>query len=1084
MRDKISFIQFIQIWGIIFLLVLGGSFIVIDVVNSYRDLNLQAAHIRSEYLDRHKRLIRREVLRVVDTIRYHRSQVEELTRKKIQSRVYEAHAVARHIHRQHRHAESQARIQRMALDALRPIRFENGIGYYFATRFDGVEMLFSDRPEMEGQNLLNLRDTRGQYVIRDMLEIAKRDGEGFYEYHWSKPGAEGNDFKKISFIKKFEPWDWIIGTGLYVDDIEDQIKSELLSEISRITFGKEGYIFVNRFNGDALVSNGKRFSGTRKLWEVFNGHPDKMREVFDKEYRAALTPEGGYIEYSHVKLSDPAREAPKISFIFGLPEYQWIVGAGVYLDDVEREIAAMNTDLIHQVKVKVLYFVSTVALAVGLFFLFFDRLNRRLKGDIDFFISFFKGAALSDTEIDRNRIRFNEIDQMAQYANQMLADRIQAVKTLKESEEKYRLLVENQTDLIVKVDIAGRFLFVSQSYCDTFGRSEAELLGSEFMPLVHPDDRAATATVMEGLHSPPYRAYVEQRAMTQNGWRWFGWMDTAVRDDDGRVLSIIGVGRDITDRKRMEEAVVSSELKWRNILVNTPQIGVALNPDGRIVFVNQHFLKITGWSEKEIMGRNWFDLFIPEDIREEILKLFDRVMKQEDGHGFSTHENEILTKCGELRHIAWANVLSRDMHGGIVDVTCLGIDLTERRKAEEEREKLRNQLAHAQKMESIGNLAGGIAHDFNNILSSIIGFTELALDDAPKGTGLEDSLQEVYSAGKRAKELVKQILAFARQSDEKRVPIQPGVIAKEVLKFIRSTIPTSVEIRQEIESDAWIMGNATQVHQVLMNLCTNAANAMEDSGGVLTLCLRDVAVENAGSRIDSREPNHVEITVSDTGTGIAPEMIGSIFEPYFTTKGPGKGTGMGLAVVQGIVEAYGGKVAVDSVPGGSTFTITLPITRRREPDRAYAPENLPSGTERILFVDDEAPLVRMGRQMLSRLGYSVTTCTGSIEALALFRESPNDFDLVVTDMTMPNLTGDRLAVELMKIRHDIPVILCTGYSRKISDEAAREIGIKAFAYKPMVKADLAKTVRKVIDDVNGGRRRPPLSKQGHGSLEV
>jgi CheY-like chemotaxis protein len=239
---------------------------------------------------------------------------------------------------------------------------------------------------------------------------------------------------------------------------------------------------------------------------------------------------------------------------------------------------------------------------------------------------------------------------------------------------------------------------------------------------------------------------------------------------------------------------------------------------------------------------------------------------------------------------------------------------------------------------------------------------------------------------------------------------------------------------------------------------------MEEAGGVLSVSLKDVVLNKKGLLVGMKAGDYIEIKVSDTGVGIAPEIINSIFEPYFTTKGVGEGTGMGLAMVQGVIESHGGKITVDSqLEKGTTFTIYLPSTKKQSDQMAYVPEELPTGSERILFVDDEAPIAKMGGQILERLGYSVTTRTSSIEALELFQTKPNDFDLVVTDMTMPNMTGDKLAVELMKIRSDIPVILCTGYSKKISDETASEVGIKAFAYKPVVKSDLAKTVRKVLD---------------------
>jgi PAS domain S-box-containing protein len=405
---------------------------------------------------------------------------------------------------------------------------------------------------------------------------------------------------------------------------------------------------------------------------------------------------------------------------------------------------------------------------------------------------------------------------------------------------------------------------------------------------------------------------------------------------------------------------------------------------------------------------------------------------------------------------------------GTISKMTINRDITDYMVAVSEKEKAQAQLMQSQKMESIGNLAGGIAHDFNNILSSIIGFTELALDNVEKGSKIESDLQGVYTAGLRAKELVAQILIFARQSESELKPIQIYIVVKEVLQFIRSSIPTTIEIKSNnINSKSYVMGNPTQIHQIMMNLFTNAAFAMEESGGLLTVSLKDTIIEKrvGEGKIGLKEGRYVELSVSDTGTGIPPEFIDSIFEPYFTTKGSGEGTGMGLAVVYGIVESYGGKITVGSTYGkGTTFTIYLPASQKRNPQRQCKNEPLPTGTERVLFVDDEAPIAKMGALCLEGFGYSVTIRTSSLEALELFRANPNRFDLVITDMTMPNMTGDKLSVELMKIRPGIPIILCTGYSKKISDATASKLGIRAFAYKPVVKADLVKTVRKVLDE--------------------
>ena len=429
-------------------------------------------------------------------------------------------------------------------------------------------------------------------------------------------------------------------------------------------------------------------------------------------------------------------------------------------------------------------------------------------------------------------------------------------------------------------------------------------------------------------------------------------------------------------------------------------------------------------------------------------------------------EHHPVTKTWSINHdraIKWID-------GRIVRLQ-IATDITQLKRLQKKQLRAEAQLQQALKMESIGNLAGGIAHDFNNILSAVIGYTELALDDAEKGSLLEANLQEVMTAGKRARDLVKQILTFARKSDQQRNPIQIDLIAKEGLKLIRSTIPTTNEIRQNLENHSLVMGNPTQLHQLFMNLCTNAAQAMADTGGILEVNLADVELDTASllRPPDLNPGRYVKISVSDTGPGIDPAIIALIFDPYFMTKKIGKGSGMGLAVVLGIVESYDGKIVAESEPGkGTLFIVYLPMIKKQT---AHSPHShsdtaLPSGTERILIVDDEWPIVKMESQILERLGYRVSTCTGSLEALALFSQKPTDFDLVITDMTMPDMTGDRLAAALMEIRPDIPVILCTGYSNRNSEEAADALGIKAFAYKPIVKADLAKTIRKVIDKKN------------------
>jgi CheY-like chemotaxis protein len=378
-------------------------------------------------------------------------------------------------------------------------------------------------------------------------------------------------------------------------------------------------------------------------------------------------------------------------------------------------------------------------------------------------------------------------------------------------------------------------------------------------------------------------------------------------------------------------------------------------------------------------------------------------------------------------------------------------------------------------MEAIGTLAGGIAHDFNNLLSAIIGHTELATDFVPKDGMARQAMQEVLAAGGRARDLVKQILTFSRQTEQERrpVPIQP--IVKEALKLLRASMPTTVEIRQQIDPETgMILADTTQMHQVLMNLGTNADYAMREKGGVLDVRLKAVEVDRefAASHPPLTPGPHVRLTVRDTGSGMEPRVRERIFEPFFTTKGPGDGTGMGLAVVHGIVAGHGGTITVDSAPGrGAKFEIYLPrcdVVQTLETSPAEQPRGGMEAPargqgERILIVDDEPYLAVLWRVMLERLGYRVTGCSSSLEALEIFRAAPRSFDLVLTDQTMPQMTGEALVKELLRIRPETPIILCTGFSHAVTEEKARALGIRAFLLKPISRRDLSLAVRFVLD---------------------
>ncbi len=393
----------------------------------------------------------------------------------------------------------------------------------------------------------------------------------------------------------------------------------------------------------------------------------------------------------------------------------------------------------------------------------------------------------------------------------------------------------------------------------------------------------------------------------------------------------------------------------------------------------------------------------------------------------------------------------------------------ERLKEEmEEHQRSEARFRHAQKMEALGTLAGGIAHDFNNILFPIIGYTELVMDDIAESSSMYRNLEQILKAAFRAKDLVSQILAFSRRTDTERKPVNIRMIVKEVMKLLRASLPSTIEIQQDTGSGCReVLGDPTQIHQVMMNLCTNAYHAMREKGGVLSIRIRETKISDENSLFlpPVASGAYVRISVSDTGHGMTDEIREHIFDPYFTTKEPGEGTGLGLSVVHGIVRNHNGHIAVQSRPGkGSTFDIWLPVVEKiSDAPRAEEGETVPGGSERILLVDDEPQIVQMEKQMLERLGYKVTELTDSSAALHVFRNAPDEFDLVITDMTMPRITGIELSRELMQIRPDIPVILCTGFSELVTREKAMERGIREYIMKPILKGEMAKSIRRVLE---------------------
>jgi PAS domain S-box-containing protein len=503
---------------------------------------------------------------------------------------------------------------------------------------------------------------------------------------------------------------------------------------------------------------------------------------------------------------------------------------------------------------------------------------------------------------------------------------------------------------------------------------------------------------------------------------------------------------------------------FRTAVDHASEMVAVTDDNGTIEYVNPAFENITGFTQGELIGSNPRILKSGRQDRQFYHDLWQTITRGVPWRGFFVNRRKDGSYYREEAQI----VPIADSDGTSHGYVAVKRDVTQENQ-------LQRQLIQSQKMEAIGTLAGGIAHDFNNILSAILGFAELALFDLAEGSRSHEDVSEVIKAGNRAKDLVRQILTFSRKTEQEFKPIDIVPLLNEALKFLRATLPSTIEIDTRLNAEnAEVLCNPTMIQQILMNLCTNAAQAMKETGGTLTVNLSEIEVDIDGIGKQPQMPPgpYLRLTVSDTGPGIEPGHLGRIFDPYFTTKEKGEGTGLGLSVVHGIIQSLKGTVSVDSTPDqGTAFNVYLPRVIGVPDSSVHQPQSLPTGSERILLADDEDALATMGRLMLGRLGYRVTVKTDSCEALEAFRSAPDQFDLIISDKTMPRLTGFDLAEEVKKIRPEMPIIICTGYSDETETEKAVRLGISRLVVKPLSLDDLAGAVRSALDSAAGGRRR-------------
>ena len=1062
MKKKRSIIKFIQLWGIAFILGAGLSIIIFDTFNEYNLFKYHSDLIRKNHLENRKNTIRHEVMEVVSLIRNERAQAKDITKRIIKERVYEAHALATHLYKKYEAKKTKEELEDIIKEAIRPIRYYNGTGYYFILSLDGLKVLSADKPEMEGKNLSDYKNVNGKAVVKDIINIARQKGEGFYEYKWTMPDKNGNNYKKISFLKVFKPLNWVICTGLYIDDIEREIEQRLLKKISEIRFFREGYIFINRFNGDALISNGIVFSGKKKLWEEFDSNPEEIKSIFSKELKAAKKPDGDYIFYNFQKLTNPKKISSKVSFIYGIPELEWIVGAGVYLADMEKDILKMQRQLHDSIKRQVFIFTIISLFLLILFLYIRHKFNKRVISDISIFLSSISKAIIKGELINRQDIEFVELDKLARDINIIIEEKSDIVKRLQEEREKLFVTLCSIGEGVIASDKDGRIMIINKVGEELTGYEAESAQGmpiTDVLRIVDSNNKDNVLNPIKEVIDGGEGLEISQgiKLISKDGKEYHITLTASPikKKDSQEILGIIVVFKDVTEEHLIQERLLYNK-QFLHTVIESIQDGISvLNPDLTIHYTNSIMKK---WYSKNLPleGKKCFSCFHNKSVPCAPCPSL-RCMQT------GKTETEIVRGL-KGSPIEWLEIYCYPIRypttGEITGVVEFVRDITERKRAEDELQRLR-------RLESIGTLAGGIAHDFNNILQGIYGNIQLAMIKMEEDDPARAFLNNAERSMERAMKLTRQLLTFTKGGILIKEDVALDKFVKEIVQFELSG--SSIMPVFEVDDDLWQVNvDKGQIGQVFSNLIINARDAMPD-GGHIYISMKNKIVDSDKDENASgiRRGRYVEISVKDEGTGIDPSHIDKIFEPYFTTKE--QGNGLGLATTYSIIKKHGGDIEVQSIVGkGTAFTVYLPVfngqTDIKDHKKDTEKDDKITQKAKILVMDDEETIRDLVSNMLETFGHEVKTASNGEEAIRMYRDAMDrgqPFDLVILDLTVPGGMGGKETMErLLVIDPDVSAIVSSGYSDELNHYL--EIGFKGVISKPYTINEVRRAVNNIF----------------------
>ncbi len=1065
MKKSFKLSSLIRIGGTVLIIIFGIILIILTIFQSYNNFKKFSKQLINQTIHSKKELIKNSVSQVVSMINSVKNDLETKSFETVKKNVNVAYRVAQNLYLKNKNSLPIKEIQKEIVEAIRYLRFEKN-DYFFIVKLNGKVLLNANSPKFEGKNLYNLTDSQGKKILQNMAKIAKEKGEGFYQYYWHKPGDKKNFYKKISYIKLFKPLNFFIGEGVYPDDIEKRIQKSLLQKIASIRFDKEGYIFINKFDGTALISNGKLLTKKIKLWEEFGNNPKRekrVKQIFKMELDAAKSPNGGFIYYEWPKLKNPNKISKKISYIYGIKDWNWIVGAGVYLDDLDHIIKNLKTNINEECYKSIFIITTSIILSILLLIFLTNKFSDFLEAEFLNLNQLFKASIENKKEINVSNIKIKEIKNFAKYLNKVLNENFKIIKKLEKSENKFRTIFEQSSVPMLLLD-KDKFIDCNKAAMDMLRATKKEDIfvhPAELSPEFQPDGLKSIEKAKEIID----KLYKTGKSIT------FKWTHKRLNGEVFPSLinlclipyqdkSIIFVTwMDISEIEKLHKEVEREKEKLEITLKSVGDGVISTDVNGKVELMNKVAEDLTGWKLDEAKGKNLSEIFniINFYSREKVENPVDKVLKSGKIVGLANH-TVLISKDGNEYHIADTAAPIKNEKGEVMGVVLVFRDVTEKYRQEQEIIKL-------EKLESLGILAGGIAHDFKNILTGITGNLSLIkiqlIERSFEIKKLLERIDKIEHSLERAIHLSNQLLTFAKGSELIRETLDLAELIRKTVEFHLS----GSKIKSKYyfsEKNLEIIADKGQLSHVFANLTLNAKDAMKRGGIIyITLEKTDSAIIN-GELIKGE---FVKIIFQDEGCGIEKNIINKIFDPFFTTKE--HGSGLGLAMVYSIIKRHDGDILVESEPNkGTTFTIFLPIKKNgikcNEKINSDKKFHISQYIKNVLIIDDDEMILETAKELFNYLGVNCTTANSGENALKILKNYT--FDLIITDLTIPGgMGGLEIINEILKIDPEAKVIVSSGYSDDPAMAEYKKYGFKGRLVKPFTIETLKQEIKKIFE---------------------